>query len=314
MLPIIHPQSPCHHIISSYFSRLLPVTSYTSTISTSSYNLSPVLSASSCYRLSIHNGYIIISFHPSSFSCFLLPIIHPQSLRHNVISSQFPGLLSVTHFPSTMATSPYHLIPVPSLASCYLSFTHNLNVKMSSHSSSLGFFLLPICHPQSLRHHIISSRFPTLIPVTYNPSTISTSSYRLIQVLPAASFYRLSIHNLFVIIPAHPSSLNCYLLPIIHPQSQRHHILSSKLSQLIPSCYRLSNHNLYIIISSHHNSLSLFLLPIIHPQSLRQHIISSQICWLNPVTYYPSSISPSSYNLIPVLLAESCYLLSIHNL
>ena len=151
--------------------------------------------------------------------------------------------LSVTDYPSTISTSG--LIAVLSAASCYRLFIHNLciwshpcslgcfllqiihpqstvtgyyqlsihNLYNWSHPSSVGCFLLQIIHPQSL--HLVSSQFSRLLPVTDYPSTIST--YRLIPVLLAASCYRLSIHNLNVIKSSHPSSLSCFLLPIIHP-------------------------------------------------------------------------------------------------
>ena len=127
--------------------------------------------------------------------------------------------LSVTDYPSTISTSG--LIAVLSAASCYRLFIHNLYIW--SHPSFLGCFLLQIIHPQSL--HTVSSLFCWLLPVTDYPSTISTSSCHLIQVLSAASCYLLSIHNLYKIISSQPSSLGCFLLPTIHPLSLQNHIL-----------------------------------------------------------------------------------------
>ena len=166
----------------------------------------PVISAF-CYRLSFHNLNVIILSYPSSLGCFLLPIIHPQSLSHYIISSLFSRLLPVTDYPSTISMSSYHvIIPVLSAASCYLLSIHNLHAIISSHPSSLGCFLfkLPIIDPQSLHNHIMSSQFFRLLPCC-----------------------RLSIHNFYVTIPSHPCSLSCFLLPIIHSPSLPHHITSS---------------------------------------------------------------------------------------
>ena len=191
-------------------------------------------------------------FHPSSLGCYLLPMIHPQPLRHHIISSQLSPLIPVTYYPSTTSTSSYHLIPALSTDSDYLLSIHNLRTIIPFHRSSLGCFLLLITLPQSLRHHIISSEFFQLIPVIYYPSIITTSTYHLIPVLSAAyvtkypptistkSYHRIpvpsaasccrsSIHNLHVPISSYSSSGK-----IIQPPSQRHDSISSQFRRLQP--------------------------------------------------------------------------------
>ena len=335
LIPVLsdtsYPQYLHHHIISSQFSQILPIHNictiissypsslryFLSTISAPSYHLIPVLSDTSHPQylhhhiissqfsqiLPIHNICTIISSHPCSLGCFLLPIIHPQFLCHHTMSSsQFSRLPPVTYNPSTISTPSYHLIPVLLAASClsYRSSIHNRYIIISCHPSSLGCF-----------------------HVAVYLSTISTSLYHLIPVLSAASCYQLSIHRLYLIISPHPRSLGCFLLPIIHPQSLRHHIISSQFSQILPI------HNICTIISSYPSSLRYFLstisapsyhlIPVLsdtsHPQYLHHHIISSQfsqilpihnICTIisshpSPLRYFLSTISAPSYHLIPVL-------------
>ena len=205
-----------------------------------------------------------------------------------MISFQFSWLLRVTYYPSTILAPSYHFIPVLSADSCYLLSIHNLYVIILSHPSSLGCYLLPIIHPQSLLHHFISSQFSQLIPVTFYPSTISVKSYHFIPVLSVASCYLLSIHNLYVIILSHPSSVGCL-------------------------CYQVSTHYLYQIISPYSSSVGCFLLQIIYPQPLRHHIILFQF-WrliIQPPSLRHDSISSHFCRLQPFIYNAS--MLILHN-